>query len=350
MVARRGRESPGFNLAFLDIMSCGLGAVVLVFLLVKHGMQQPQDGPAMLTADMAASIRRAAALEQDLQQLVNVNEQADKKAGELRDAKKAAEIELAKARAENQSEEGRGKKLRQASTSLKNKQLSSPIPVLATASEQYIIGMAVTGQRIAIVLDTSSSMTDDKIVDIVRRKVRDDAVIQAGPKWQRALKAGRWLISKVPATSRYTVLTFNERAEFLAGNPNWLDGDDTATMGKLGASLSQLVPKGATNLEGAVDSLLGMTRRPDVIYLVSDGLPTRGVGSQPRLKGCKKATVSLACREALFLRAHRKLAAAGLRVNVVLLPMEGDPSAADLFWTLAGNSGGVMLSPAASWP
>jgi hypothetical protein len=33
---RRHRRSEGFNLAFLDIMSCGLGAVVLVFMLVKH--------------------------------------------------------------------------------------------------------------------------------------------------------------------------------------------------------------------------------------------------------------------------------------------------------------------------
>ena len=32
------KKSEGFNLAFIDIMSCGLGAIVLVFMLVKHNV------------------------------------------------------------------------------------------------------------------------------------------------------------------------------------------------------------------------------------------------------------------------------------------------------------------------
>ena len=36
MIKRRQLE--GFNLAFLDIMSCGLGAIILVFMLVKHNV------------------------------------------------------------------------------------------------------------------------------------------------------------------------------------------------------------------------------------------------------------------------------------------------------------------------
>ncbi|MEO1925140.1 MAG: VWA domain-containing protein, partial [Gammaproteobacteria bacterium] len=36
MVQRKKTE--GFNLAFLDIMSCGLGAIILVFMLVKHNV------------------------------------------------------------------------------------------------------------------------------------------------------------------------------------------------------------------------------------------------------------------------------------------------------------------------
>ena len=32
------KKSEGFNLAFIDIMSCGLGAIILVFMLVKHNV------------------------------------------------------------------------------------------------------------------------------------------------------------------------------------------------------------------------------------------------------------------------------------------------------------------------
>ncbi|RLA22020.1 MAG: VWA domain-containing protein, partial [Gammaproteobacteria bacterium] len=33
------RKTEGFNLAFLDIMSCGLGAIILVFMLVKYNAE-----------------------------------------------------------------------------------------------------------------------------------------------------------------------------------------------------------------------------------------------------------------------------------------------------------------------
>ena len=38
-MARRKRQSSTFNLSFLDIMSCGFGAVVLVFLIIDHSME-----------------------------------------------------------------------------------------------------------------------------------------------------------------------------------------------------------------------------------------------------------------------------------------------------------------------
>ncbi len=49
---RRYRKSEGFNLAFLDIMSCGLGAVVLVFMLVKHDVGSSSTETDLLTKDV----------------------------------------------------------------------------------------------------------------------------------------------------------------------------------------------------------------------------------------------------------------------------------------------------------
>ena len=36
---RRKRQANTFNLSFLDIMSCGFGAVVLVFLIIDHSIE-----------------------------------------------------------------------------------------------------------------------------------------------------------------------------------------------------------------------------------------------------------------------------------------------------------------------
>src|SRR6056297_1290420 len=38
-MARRKRSFTAFNLSFLDIMSCGFGAVVLVFLIIDHSIE-----------------------------------------------------------------------------------------------------------------------------------------------------------------------------------------------------------------------------------------------------------------------------------------------------------------------
>ena len=40
----------------------------------------------------------------------------------------------------------------------------------------------------------------------------------------------------------------------------------------------------------------------------------------------------------------------GVPVNVILLPMEGDPMAPAAYWTLARRTRGSFLSPARDWP
>jgi hypothetical protein len=41
---------------------------------------------------------------------------------------------------------------------------------------------------------------------------------------------------------------------------------------------------------------------------------------------------------------------AGIPVNVILFPMEGDPLAASAFWKLAMATRGSFLSPSRDWP
>jgi len=41
---------------------------------------------------------------------------------------------------------------------------------------------------------------------------------------------------------------------------------------------------------------------------------------------------------------------AGVPVNVILLPMEGDPLAPGAYWALARRTDGAFMSPARDWP
>jgi hypothetical protein len=86
-----------------------------------------------------------------------------------------------------------------------------------------------------------------------------------------------------------------------------------------------------------------MLQRPDNIMLLTDGLPTQGVGKT------KRGSVSGEQRVKFFERAVKALPK-NIPVNTILFPMEGDPLAAVLFWKLAVNTGGSFLTPTSDWP
>ena len=66
---RRHRRTEGFNLAFLDIMSCGLGAVILVFMLVKFNVSDSNIEENRLEREVQRLEVKEDELQQTLEQL-----------------------------------------------------------------------------------------------------------------------------------------------------------------------------------------------------------------------------------------------------------------------------------------
>jgi len=62
-----------------------------------------------------------------------------------------------------------------------------------------------------------------------------------------------------------------------------------------------------------------------------------------------KRTIDGEGRLRLFERALARLPN-GVPVNVILLPMEGDPLAPGAFWALSRRTNGAFMSPARDWP
>jgi hypothetical protein len=124
----------------------------------------------------------------------------------------------------------------------------------------------------------------------------------------------------------------------------WLAADDATALNDALRELRRIVPQDGTSLENAFTAAMALGPRPDNIILVTDGLPTQGATPPP-----VRRTIDGEGRLRLFERAIGKLPA-GVPVNVILLPMEGDPLAPGAFWALTRRTNGSFLSPARDWP
>jgi hypothetical protein len=363
-MARKKREFTTFNLSFLDIMSCGFGAVVLVFLIIDHSIQTVTKD---LNRDLLSEVNM---MEEDVRdgqeglvklrntlsevdnqmveaqgQATRITEDIDKYEALIADLRKdgfteRSDIEALKA--EIRSLENEVKKLREAAEKDSG---NSARTFVGEGNRQYLTGLNLGGRNIAILLDISASMLADKLVNIIRLRNMDTAIQRKADKWTRALSTVDWLTAQLPVGSKYQLITFNTKAApALAGSEGkWLEVADQAQLEKVTGELRKITPSGGTSLENAFVALQQLSPAPDNIFLITDGLPTQGA-SGPR--GNK---VSGDERQRLYRQAVKMLPR-NVPVNIILAPMEGDPMAASEFWQLAQVSRGSFMSPSKDWP
>ncbi len=353
---RPRRKAEGFSLAFLDIMSCGLGAIILVFMLVKHNVDNSQLEAELL----AAELEKLETQQQELRGEIS-DTQAKTDAASDAIAQSSREIEESQqALARSQSESSRSEAQKSAlEESIKKtevpKEKTDIIEAPRRGEEDYLIGLKVEGRKIAILVDSSASMTDEILIDIIRRKNTSPAEKKAGPKWLRTRRIVTWLLARMPARSQVNVTAFNEGSVRLGGG-SWVGGNNAAALEDFRNDLSSLVPEGPTNLAAGLKAVAAL--RPTDLYLITDGLPTKGDSGYKSLNPFAKcsalwggsSTISGDCRALLFSHSVNSVAMPGVKVNVILLPIEGDPAAADAFWRWASATRGLLISPAASWP
>lgn len=361
-MARRKRDIRFFSLAFLDIMSCGFGAVVLLFLIIKHHAEAhvaPQP-PTDLSAEVDLLEEEVRDGERELVELRNalvsleeqvltaqglarrVQERIEETRGRIEalgagsdDAEvERLKTELARLEAEKRRLEERQK---QAGEDVRT--------FLGEGDREYLAGLKLGGERILVLLDTSASMLDDTIVNIIRRRNMSEAVRRNAPKLRQAVATVDWLTARLPRWSRYQIYTFDTEAKPALPDTagRWLSVGDIEGLDRAMQAVRQRVPAGGTSLHAAFGVVRALAPPPDNVYLITDGLPTQGAGP-PR-----GTTVSAAERLRLFESALDVLPR-NVPVNVILLPMEGDPMAASALWQLAQITRGAFLAPARDWP
>ncbi len=204
---RKRRNMDGASLSFLDVMSCGFGAVVLLYLIINHNTEKigqivNQELLAALRVldyqvlegekDLAEMVKKVDETKRKIEiaerQLIADKDQLEKQSDtdeEKPHDSAAKEPTLDDLKFEVESMEKDVKRLRAAEEANEGGRL---LRIQGEGNRQYLTGLRIGGRNIAIAIDGSASMMDPSIVNVLRRRYQSDAAKRAAPKWNRAVR------------------------------------------------------------------------------------------------------------------------------------------------------------------
>jgi hypothetical protein len=362
----RRRRVEVFSLSFLDCICCGFGAVVLFYTIVagQSGIKRIKDNDVLqaevnkLEEEVLVGTRNLVVLRNTLQKTESDTIQASARANSLIDEVGKAREEAINVGATSMAQREHINKLksdlRQLEEGTKRLQTLAAQQVPAgervrafrgTGNRKYITGVSLKGKHILVLIDRSASMMDQELDRIITLRNQNPALRRATAKWRQTLDIADWLSTQFPSGSRFQMYGFNTEVMPLVPDTagKWLNPGDAKQLAQAIDTLRTLTPEGGTSLFNAYAAIRAFTPRPDQVVLVTDGLPTQGKDRGPR------DYVNAAQRSRLFDEARRSLPPK-VPIDVILLPMQGDLPAPHRFWTMARETGGNFLMPAADWP
>ena len=354
----RRRQNSTFSLSFLDIMSCGLGAAVLLFLIIKHQSDTTIEESLDLSAEtqlleeeiligqenlarikntlsdiddqLAEAQGQARRIQEEIDTLLNQLDDIDPKDVQTTEELKERIAKLEKQKSTLEQQSRAGNRARE---------------FAGVGDRQYLTGLKLGGERVLILLDSSASMLDETIINIIRRRNRSDEVKKASAKWQQAIAIVDWIVANLDPGSNVQLYTFNEQATSTHPEQSgkWINTSEDDEVDILIENMRNVVPENGTSLHNAIAVINNMNPRPDNVYLITDGLPT--LSDEP----ATSTAVSGRDRLGFFNSAFRTVPQS-IPINTLLLPMEGDLLAAAAYWRLAIATNGSFIAPPRDWP
>jgi hypothetical protein len=364
-MARRRRESQIISMSFLDIMSCGFGAVILFFMIINSQVVRDTEAPPQelvgettrLEFEVLEARKDLVLAKNTMEELDDERATAQSKIAQITALIEKLKVELAKHDTDTLAKIERVEKLQSDIKRLEEErkrllaaeqQRESGSNVRRFTGEgdrQYLTGLKVGGKRILVLVDGSASMLDERIINIIRRRNMSDAVKLRSRKWRQAVATVDWLAAQFPADSLFQIYTFNnETKPVLQGSDGvWLEVGDGKQLDEAIRILRRTVPAEGTNMLDAFRVITQLNPRPDNVILLVDSLPTMNAATTDRglVTGQER------------LRFHYEAEAevpSGIPVNILLYPMEGDYNAAIAYWLLAYRTGGSFMSISRDWP
>ena len=335
----RKAEEDNFGLSFLDAITCGFGAVILLFVLTASNDQSLRNKE---TADIRGEVDifdeelvegrenlanlRNTLLETE-EQIVTAQGLADEVIRETQNLKEEIsrldDETLAKLEHLNQLKADIEAKKKALMAQMGTTRVDPGMDMLRRQGnnrQQYLTGLRTDGRRLVIFVDRSLSMTGETLPEIMAMKAANPVERQGSEKWLRVMEATEWLLATMVETEFFQLFTFSETTEpVLTGQGNdWL-ATSPETVEAVLNKLGQVVPGGGTNLERAFRRIESFSPKPDNVIVITDGLPTQGdsvalpsgqVSGEDRLRALEMAERAIP---------------SGVPVNVILFYPKGTP-------------------------
>lgn len=368
MRRKQSGESESFGLSFMDVICCGFGAVILLFIMTTRITGESVE---QTVEDMSAEIERVLLqLEEEQTELAELDERVKTKQellAILRNDARAAEDAVkekkdeasAASLAERQQVqrvasllneinkvEAEIKKLEQAQQTAGEAKENAIVDKAGSERRHYLTGLRLDGDRAVILVDVSLSMLDERLVDILRYKKATPKDKLKSRKWVRVLDSVDWLMATLEA-KEYQIYLYNDnvRASLPKTQGTWLKRSDNKQVQEALKGVWNFPPEDGSNLERAFKEVMKLKPAPDNIYILTDGLPNQ---SDSRAFGL---TVSGRERYQHFSYATRVLYMTKRpAIHTILYPLQGDPAAPGMYWSLAAQSKGSYFSPTPDWP
>ena len=365
-MARKRRPMEVFSMSFLDCMSCGFGAVILFFMIINSQVRREVEAPpdhlsgetVKLEFEILEHRKNLVLAKNSMEDLEDEKMSAEEQIAaiialirklkeelEIYDSDTLAKVErVEKLQSDIEALEEERKRLQELENAVEG-QGAKVRQFTGEGDRQYLTGLKVGGDHILVLVDSSASMLDRKIINILRRRNMSDANKLRSLKWRQAVSTVDWLSAQFPKTSKFQMYTFNnEPKPVLEGSDGvWLEVGDGVQLDEAVRTLRRTVPEEGTNLLGAISVIKKMNPRPDNVLLLIDSLPTM---NSPE---AKLGMVTGQKRHQYYFEAADAIPS-GVPVNILLYPMEGDTLAAISYWHMAWRTGGSFMSISKDWP
>jgi len=332
----RRREQNSAALSFMDVICCGFGAVLLLFILTAKQQILERSEEATQAVEAARTLQVA------IEEAEAKQKALDTEIAALDPQPETTSTSLAELAAEQERLAREIEDRAQDLAALESEEPETEAPAgleRPSADQNYLSGLRLRGPRAVILLENSGSMLAPTAEEAVER-LRAGTAAQS-EKWARAKAATRTVLASIPKGTRVAILRMNESTAPLSGSPGnpYIDPYDNAALLSTLERLEALEASGGADLGRAIRAVGALPERPSSLVLIGDGLPTAPA---------RGGSLSEADRVALF----RNATAPGINYpfNVILFPFAGDPAAAGLFWQLSARTNGITLIPEETWP
>jgi hypothetical protein len=348
---RRGIEI--FSISFLDCMCCGFGAVLLLFVLTAGKKEEERERHLAQIKEVVGRLETDVTERQErIQKLARQRDEDEAVRRDLEPQNATKEVQvtelertLAILLQQQSTLEDEMRRLMEEKAAIPTVPERPPLPIPNIQRQQYLTGFKLDGRHVLFLVRASGSMVAETLEEAIALQGEPDEVRRATPKWQRVVRSIEWLIASLPSESTFQILLFNDETFPLdpAHPDRWVERNDTPTIRDLLEKLRNYAPHGGANLERAFFTVRRMHVVPDSVILLTDGLPTKSdsLASPPVVTDSDRMR---------FFRAAARVVPRDIPINTLLYPFSGDPVAPFLFWQLAADTRGALVSPAPSWP